>query len=270
MLIFDQGCYDAVNRQRQRSSTDKQIWNTTVTELTTKTNSSYESIGKGYSKDVLVPITIGVLILFLGVAVTVVVVIFCKRKHWKYSKDEEIALKPLLIKSSILYKERHNRECKKGEFEEEIRRGRVLLESLPGEDVKMTAKREQKKNDADSFLLAYKDVEEYFAKTGVFEESVKSLEDNGIAILIGPQGSGKTFTAACIMFQTYESWTKIKFTSWEDFLKFELEKNTLVYVDNLLDGYMYQHELRKWWCSLCYFYFERIQPEKNHSSLDNS
>lgn len=125
-------------------------------------------------------------------------------------------------------------------------------------------------DDADSFLLAYKDVEEYFAKTGVFEESVKSLEDNGIAILIGPQGSRKTFTAACIMFQTYESWTKIKFTSWEDFLKFELEKNTLVYVDNLLDGYMYQHELRKWWCSLCYFYFERIQPEKNHSSLDNS
>lgn len=65
-------------------------------------------------------------------------------------------------------------------------------------------------DDADSFLLAYKDVEEYFAKTGVFEESVKSLEDNGIAILIGPQGSGKTFTAACIMFQTYESWTKKK------------------------------------------------------------
>lgn len=97
----------------------------------------------------------------------------------------------------------------------------------------------------------------------MFEESVKSLEDNGIAILIGRQGSGKTFTAAYIMSKTYKSWTKIKFISWEDLLTMALEKNTLVYIDNLLDGYIYQHELRKWWCSLCYFYFERIQPEKN-------
>lgn len=106
-------------------------------------------------------------------------------------------------------------------------------------------------------------MEECFAKTGLFTKSVKSLEDNGIAILIGPQGSGKTFNAAYIMSKTYESWTKIKFSSWEDLLTTALEKKTLVYIDNLLDGYMYQHELRKWWCSLCYFYFERIQPEKN-------
>lgn len=117
--------------------------------------------------------------------------------------------------------------------------------------------------DTVDFLLAYKDVEDYFANTGLFKESVKSLEDNGIAILVGRQGSGKTFTAAYIMSKTYESWTKIKFTSWEDLLTIELETNTLVYIDNLLDGYIYQHELRTWWCSLCYFYFERIQPEKN-------
>lgn len=97
----------------------------------------------------------------------------------------------------------------------------------------------------------------------MFNESIKSLEDNGIAIVIGRQGSGKTFTAAYIMSKTYESWTKIKFTSYEDLLTVELEKNTLVYIDNLLDGYMYQPELRKWWYSLCYFYFERIQPDKN-------
>lgn len=117
--------------------------------------------------------------------------------------------------------------------------------------------------DADAFLLGYKDVEECFAKTNLFKESVKSLEENGIAMLIGPQGSGKTFNAAFIMSKTYESWTKINFTSWEDLLTTALENDTLVYIDNLLDGYMYQHELRKWWCSLCYFYFERIQPEKN-------
>lgn len=106
-------------------------------------------------------------------------------------------------------------------------------------------------------------MKECFAKTGLLKESVKSLDDNGIAVLIGRQGSGKTYTAAYIMFKTYKSWTKIKVSSWEDILTMTLEKNTLVYIDNLLDGYMYQHELHKWWCSLCYFYFERIQPEKN-------
>lgn len=40
-------------------------------------------------------------------------------------------------------------------------------------------------DDVDFFLLVYKDVEEYFVKIGVFEESVKLLEDNGIVILIG-------------------------------------------------------------------------------------
>lgn len=117
--------------------------------------------------------------------------------------------------------------------------------------------------DTDAFLQAYTDVEECFAKTSLFKESVKSLEENGIAILIGRQGSGKTFTAAYIMSKTYKSWAKIKYTSWEDLLTIKLEKDTLVYIDNLLDGYIYQHELRKWWCSLCYFYFERIQPGKN-------
>lgn len=96
--------------------------------------------------------------------------------------------------------------------------------------------------DTDAFLLAYKDVEECFAKTSFFEESVKSLEENGIAILIGRQGSGKTFTAAYIMSKTYESWAKIKFTTWEDLLTMKLEKDTLLYIDNLLDGYIYQHE----------------------------
>lgn len=41
------------------------------------------------------------------------------------------------------------------------------------------------------------------------------------------------------MFKIYESWIKIKFIFYEDFLIVELEKNILVYIDNLFDGYMY-------------------------------
>lgn len=50
-----------------------------------------------------------------------------------------------------------------------------------------------------------------------------------------------------------------------DLLTIKLETKTLVYIDNLFDGYLYMYpeELRKWWCSLIYFYFERIQSSKD-------
>lgn len=41
------------------------------------------------------------------------------------------------------------------------------------------------------------------------------------------------------MFEIYESWIKIKVSFWEDILILMLEKNILVYIDNLFDGYMY-------------------------------
>lgn len=41
---------------------------------------------KLFYRNVLVPIMIAVLISFLGVAVTVVAVLICKRKNWKFSK----------------------------------------------------------------------------------------------------------------------------------------------------------------------------------------
>lgn len=111
------------------------------------------------------------------------------------------------------------------------------------------------------FLHSYKDVCKYFVKTRLVEECQNSLCQNGITILSGQQGSGKTLAAVYIMSTSrkYKKWTKIKCTSWVDLLTLKLEANTLVYIDNLFDGYMYPEELRKWWCSLCYFYFEKIQ-----------
>lgn len=104
-------------------------------------------------------------------------------------------------------------------------------------------------------------------KTGLLKKCQKSLQQNGITILSGQQGSGKTLSAVYIMSKNkrYKRWTKLKFTSWVDLLTIELESETLVYIDNLFDGYvyMYPEELRKWWCSLCYFYFERIQSKKD-------
>lgn len=102
-------------------------------------------------------------------------------------------------------------------------------------------------------------------KTRLVEECQNSLCKNGITILSGQQGSGKTLAAVYIMStsRTYKKWTKIKFTSWVDLLTLELEANTLVYIDNLFDGNIYPKELRKWWCSICYFFFEKIQSKKD-------
>lgn len=102
-------------------------------------------------------------------------------------------------------------------------------------------------------------------KTRLVEECQNSLCKNGITILSGQQGSGKTLAAVYIMSisRTYKKWTKIKFTSWADLLTLKLEANTLVYIDNLFDGYMYPEEFRKWWCSVCYFYFENIQSKND-------
>lgn len=104
-------------------------------------------------------------------------------------------------------------------------------------------------------------------KTGLLKKCQSSLQKYGITILSGQQGSGKTLSAVYIMSKNrhYKKWTKLKFSSWVDLLTLDLEANTLVYIDNLFDGYMYMYpeELRKWWCSLCYFYFERIQGKKD-------
>lgn len=94
-----------------------------------------------------------------------------------------------------------------------------------------------------------------------------SLKKYGITILSGQQGSGKTLSAVYIMLKNkrYNNWTKLKFTSWVDLLTIKLETKTLVYIDNLFDGYLYMYpeELRKWWCSLIYFYFEKIQSSED-------
>lgn len=121
--------------------------------------------------------------------------------------------------------------------------------------------------DAGNFIQAYRDVRKCFVKTGLLKKCQSSLKKYGITILSGQQGCGKTLSAVYIMSKNrhYKKWTKLKFSSWVDLLTLELEANTLIYIDNLFDGYinMYPEELRKWWCSLCYFYFEKIQGKKD-------
>lgn len=95
---------------------------------------------------------------------------------------------------------------------------------------------------------------------------MEQLDKTGIAILLGPQGCGKTLTAVHIMIRHKEKGYKTrKIISHEDLLHIALaaEENMLVYIDNILDGFLYREKVQNWWSSLCYFYFKQVKINKN-------
>lgn len=101
-----------------------------------------------------------------------------------------------------------------------------------------------------------------YVKTRILEACRDSLKRNGIAVLIGQQGCGKTLTAVHVMSSDqYKKWTKLLFISWEDLLTIKVEDNSLVYIDNILDGFIYLDIVQKWFNSLCHFYFEHREKD---------
>lgn len=116
---------------------------------------------------------------------------------------------------------------------------------------------------AEDFMEAYEQMRRKYVETRILKACQDSLNFKGIAILIGQQGWGKTLTAVHIMrSDQYKQWTKLMFTSWEDLLTIEVEDKSLVYIDNILDGFIYQDIVQKWFNSLCHFYFEQTRGKK--------
>lgn len=115
-----------------------------------------------------------------------------------------------------------------------------------------------------SYLEDFRQVDRHYVETSLTHECESRLDKFGVIVLIGEQGSGKTSTAVHIMKKPqYENWIKRKITSWLDLLQFEFTEDTLIYADNLFDGFMYQQEVDRWWDTLCYFFFESIKPANN-------
>lgn len=75
------------------------------------------------------------------------------------------------------------------------------------------------------------------------------LQINKIAVLLGQHGCGKTLTAIHIMNNDYyRDWKKQKIVSSDDLLAIKVDEETelLVYIDNILDGFIYREKVRKW------------------------
>lgn len=115
-------------------------------------------------------------------------------------------------------------------------------------------------DETNAFLEVYSQENESFVETTLTYKCINQLEKTGLIVLTGKQGCGKTLTAVHIMkSKSYEGWVKRKLTSWEDLLAFDFNDKTLVYIDNIFDGYLYRQKFKKWWDTLCYFYFNFIK-----------
>lgn len=118
----------------------------------------------------------------------------------------------------------------------------------------------------DSFSEANASASEKFVETTFSKKCSEMLRKNKIAVLLGQQGCGKTLTAIQIMNNDYYiDWKKQKIVSSDDLLAIKVDEETelLVYIDNILDGFIYREKVRKWWHSLCYFYFRLVKKSKN-------
>lgn len=103
-------------------------------------------------------------------------------------------------------------------------------------------------------------------ETTFSKKCLEVLQKYKIAVLIGQQGCGKTLTAIHIMNNDYyRVWKKQKIISFDDLLAIKVDEKTelLVYIDNILDGFIYHEKVRKWWHSLCYFFFRHVKKSKH-------
>lgn len=115
-----------------------------------------------------------------------------------------------------------------------------------------------------AFMKAYGQASDRFEETQLSNKCIELLNKNGIAILTGKQGCGKTLTAIHILkHYRNKNWEILKVSSYVDLLTLKVRKDTLVFIDNFIDGFLYQEKVQQWWHCLCYFYFERVKSDGN-------
>lgn len=274
------GCYDIVERKLQRELNLSSVetttigtkfssttWNASVTETDENTTGSKEMIGIIMAGVAILLIVIGILVLlfiFRKSKTRCACIYICNRKTNDQDNDEMISL---TTPNGQPQKPDHSsslpmKGCEKCDFQYACAAGKLLLDMVRKNvtDTNMNARRQDNRDETNAFLEAYNKENESFVETNLTKKCKTQLEQTGLVVIIGKQGCGKTLTAVHIMkSRSYEGWVKRKFTSWEDLLAFNLNDKTLVYIDNIFDGYLYRHQLKKWWDTLCYFYFTFIK-----------
>lgn len=117
--------------------------------------------------------------------------------------------------------------------------------------------REENKEESSRYLKNYKRMNKYFVETKAYCDAKETFHKNGIVILTGPPGCGKTIAAIhMILEQMDNNEQKMTFRniqSWEELSYVNRDKQTIVLIDNIFFRRTMNLHLENWWAE-----FEKI------------
>lgn len=121
--------------------------------------------------------------------------------------------------------------------------------------------REENKEESSRYLKNYKRMNKYFVETKAYCDAKETFHKNGIVILTGPPGCGKTIAAIhMILEQKDNNEQKMTFRniqSWEELSYVNRDKQTIVLIDNIFFRRTMNLHLENWWAEF----------EKNHNNF---
>lgn len=97
-------------------------------------------------------------------------------------------------------------------------------------------------------------MDKYFLETAIYKKAEEIFVKNGIVILTGPPGCGKTIAAIHMILKTIHRkdthWTFRKIHSWDELQYVDDDKHALVFIDNIFFRSMLDMDLENWWNEL--------------------
>lgn len=87
----------------------------------------------------------------------------------------------------------------------------------------------------------------YFVETEAYKSAKEIFDKNGIVIMTGPPGCGKTIAAIHMILKQERKWTFRKMQSWEELSYIDKTEHTLVFIDNIFFRRTMELQLENWW-----------------------
>lgn len=107
---------------------------------------------------------------------------------------------------------------------------------------------EENRDGSSRYLKYYEAMDRYFVETNTYKEARKILSENGIIIMTGPPGCGKTCAAVHLIFEhTSSNWTFRKINCWEDLSLVDKDNRTVLLIDNMFSDSSIALHLQNWW-----------------------
>lgn len=105
---------------------------------------------------------------------------------------------------------------------------------------------EENKEESSRYLKYYKGMDLYFVETEAYKSAKEIFDKNGIVIMTGPPGCGKTIAAIHMILKQGRKWTFRKMQSWKELSYIDKTEHTLVFIDNIFFRTM-ELQLENWW-----------------------